>query len=242
MTAALLQAGGQSSRMRHGGGPEHKALVTVHGRTMLQWNLDALLSAGVTAIFLAVNKGETGLLRYIRELAIPYVRRNGATVVELVEDEPLGTIGSARRCACEDALLVVNVDNLSVLPLDMLAAFHASQGAAMTIATHVERFVMPFGELVIEGDDIVRLIEKPHQDYRISSGTYVLSPAAVALISPGENLGAPQLFDRVRDARLPVRAFRHDHPWIDVNDRGDVLRAEALVSAHRAAFERMLVE
>ena len=64
MTAALLQAGGQSSRMRHGGGPEHKALVTVHGRTMLQWNLDALLSAGVTAIFLAVNKGETGLLRY----------------------------------------------------------------------------------------------------------------------------------------------------------------------------------
>ena len=123
MTAALLQAGGQSSRMRHGGGPEHKALVTVHGRTMLQWNLDALLSAGVTAIFLAVNKGETGLLRYIRELAIPYVRRNGATVVELVEDEPLGTIGSARRCACEDALLVVNVDNLSVLPLDMLAAY-----------------------------------------------------------------------------------------------------------------------
>jgi NDP-sugar pyrophosphorylase family protein len=72
--------------------------------------------------------------------------------------------------------------------------------------------------------------EKPAIPIAISSGTYVLDQNAVALIPPGARFDVTDLFLAVRTAGLPVAAFEHQSPWIDVNDEPALRRAEEMLS------------
>ncbi|HKE38177.1 MAG TPA: hypothetical protein VKB39_12120, partial [Candidatus Baltobacteraceae bacterium] len=108
---------------------------------------------------------------------------------------------------------------------------HRRAEAAMTIAAHREPLPFDFGELTIAGDRVVEYREKPVRHPLASSGTYVLSHAAVECIERNESLGAPALFERVNRRGLRVAAYEHDGLWIDVNDRVSVERAEILLAS-----------
>ena len=231
MKAALVQAGGRSSRMRGDGSPDHKALARVRGRTLLEWNVQALVDAGFLDIAIAVSAAESALLSATKTIAAPLVQAAGGSLRLIVEEQPLGTIGAARECSFADALLVVNIDNLTSLDLADFLDHHLREEAAMTVATHIEGFQIPYGEALIEEERLIGIIEKPIKRYRISSGTYVLSAEAAALIDAGESIGAPTLFERVLSAGGKAAAYPHDRIWIDINAPEDLRRAEALLSA-----------
>lgn len=238
MMAALLQAGGRGTRMRAGGEATHKGLVPVLGMTMLERNIRVLLAAGFRHIAAAVHHEETELIDAMERIARPLVDAHGDSLKILLETKPLGTIGAARLCAeLGTSLTVVNVDNLTTLDLAHFTRFHRQQQAAMTIAVHWEPFQMPFGEVVLEGDRVVELREKPIKRYHTSSGTYVLSPQACRLIPAQVQFGAPDLYHLLKGRGLLTAAYTHEAAWIDVNDPVSVIRAEALITEHAAAFE-----
>ena len=106
----------------------------------------------------------------------------------------------------------------------------------MTIAAHWEPFTIPYGEVVVQGDAVTAYLEKPARPVRISSGTYVLSPDACRLITPGRAVDVPELFDlltrqagRIKRAQQQG-AYQHEeghHPW-----RAHVVAAEQPSHAH----------
>jgi mutator protein MutT len=67
---------------------------------------------------------------------------------------------------------------------------------------------------------------------------YVLGAAAIEALAPGEPAGVPGLVERLLACGAEVRAYPHAAPWIDVNDRSALERAEELVAAHEDLFER----
>lgn len=237
MTDALVMAGGRSERMRACGDAAHKALVEVAGISLAQWNVQMLIAHGFFDIAITVNAAETELRRYISERLRRFAGSHGAKIELFVEAKPLGTIGAAREIAGRtDALLVVNVDNLTSLNLRRLVEHHRATGAAMTIACHTEEFRLPFGEVLQRGGFIERYAEKPTHRFCISSGTYVLGRPGIDSIHPAESIGAPDLCERLRSCGKKVAAYRHHDPWIDVNDRDAIVRAEAVVARHRDRF------
>jgi mannose-1-phosphate guanylyltransferase/phosphomannomutase len=224
---ALIMAGGRSERMRATAGPLHKALVPVCGVTLIERNLRLLLDEGFQDIVVAISRAEPMigdfLERHCQALVAPY----GTRPQILWEDTPLGTIGAAREAiGTSDALLVVNVDNLTALVLRRLIDFHRQQHAALTIASHQEPFHIPFGELVLNDEKVEQYLEKPVKPIWISSGTYVVSPEACSLISANKRTDVPELVSALLAAKKRVAAFRHHSAWIDINDASAVQQAE----------------
>jgi len=237
MTKALIMAGGRSERMRVSG-ECHKALVHVLGISLIERNLRMLLESGFSDISVSVRADEAAILAFLDDAGRSLAHSYGGTIATIVEHEPLGTIGAARLAARDvETLLVVNVDNLTTLSLQRFVTHHCDSGAALTIASHVERTTLSFGELRIVDGDVDAYLEKPELRLQVSSGTYVLSRRAIAFIPETGATSIPQLFERLRTNGERIAAYEHDAPWIDVNDRAAVLRAEALVAAHREQFE-----
>jgi NDP-mannose synthase len=239
MTAAMIMAGGRSSRMRATNDSRHKALVPVLGVSMLERNLCALLESGFRDITIAFAADEPAIDAFVANRGKALADACGATVVPFREMSPLGTIGAVRMYAGRaDSVLVVNVDNLTTLDLRALADAHAASSAAMTVATHDEPFAIPFGAVTVEDGEVVEYREKPTYPVRISSGTYVLGPRAIAAIRPDVPSGVPELVSTLIGNGESVAAFEHYAVWIDVNDAAGVARAETLIKDHAAEFDR----
>jgi dTDP-glucose pyrophosphorylase len=238
MNAALIMAGGRSERMRATLGRQHKALVRVLGVCMLERNICKLLSFGFREIVVAISSKEPEVEDYIQNRGRALVAARGASLDTLKEKEPLGTIGIAREINDRsEALLIVNVDNLTALNLKHLVGHHKERGTAFTIATHLEPFRIPFGEVKVESGYITAYLEKPTRDIRISSGTYVIGPKACDLIKKGRPTSVPELVNKLLEKGEAVAAFEHDSAWIDVNDAAAVEKAERLISDHVEEFE-----
>ncbi|HKE36643.1 MAG TPA: NTP transferase domain-containing protein, partial [Candidatus Baltobacteraceae bacterium] len=126
----LIMAGGRSQRMRRSAGAAHKALVSVLGVPMIERNLRYVLESGFRNVVVAINALETELAAYLERVAADLARSLGGRCETLIEDRPLGTIGAAREVQFKDALLVVNVDNLTALSLTALLDHHRRAEAA----------------------------------------------------------------------------------------------------------------
>jgi len=232
-TRALIMAGGRSERMRATAGPLHKALVPVAGVPLLERNLRALLCEGFHDIVVAVSKGEPEISDYVDRFKVRNAEESGAIVQVLYETVPLGTIGAAREAiGSAEALLVVNVDNLTRLSLRAFVEFHYQQRASLTIATHAEPFQIPFGELDLVDHRVHQYVEKPVKSIWISSGTYVVGRDASDFLLPGCRTDIPDFVATLLRENKLVAAFRHAAAWIDVNHAGALKKAEEMVELH----------
>lgn len=235
--SVLIMAGGQSRRMRQAVDQTHKALMPILGLPMIERNLCWLLALGFSDLYVAVAAIETALISHILQRCQPLAAAFGAHLAILIEPSPLGTLGACRLCSGVGDLLVVNVDNLTSIDLLAMLELHRRRSAAMTIATHVETFCMPFGQLVLEHDSVLQLREKPESAYQISSGTYVLAPRAREAIAANCRTGPLELFGDLRRNGQATLAYRHAALWIDVNDADTLARARSLVASHHAELD-----
>ena len=212
-------AGGRSERMRATSGL-HKALVEVDGKPLIEWNLQALIDEQFNDIVVAVGLHNPEIEKYL----------DGRPAIRIFREvTPLGTIGAARAVADGvDAVLVINVDNLTTLPLRRFVNHHRDSSAALTIATHTEPFQIPFGQLIIRKGEVEEYREKPYFPVQVSSGTYVLSATATALIEPERRFDITHLFAALKAQGAKICAFEHQSPWVDVNDEPARRRAEAV--------------
>lgn len=238
MIDALMMAGGRGERMRATHGPTPKPLVRVMGLELIERNLAMLVRAGYRSIAVSVSTGIPELGAWVCGRGEAVARAAGARVSVLEETHGLGTIGAASRLVGSDAVVVVNADNLITLDLGALTHHHRAVGASFTVATHVQPFRIPFGEVVTAGGVLTAYREKPEIPVRVSSGTYVLSAEAIAALEPDVRCDVPTLVERLLARGLTVGAFAHESPWIDVNDAAAVARAESLVAEHPGRFER----
>lgn len=231
---ALIMAGGQGTRMARSHPSLPKPLVTLCGIPLIDITIHQLLRAGIRDIRLALRHGAQRIIAHLENGA----RFERAELTFLVEEEPLGTIGAlAGLPAASRPVLVTNGDLLSGIDVKAMLRFHRRHGGALTIATHLEHHRLKLGEVVTGPDHrIVEYREKPVKEYRISSGTYFVEPAVLALMARKEWLAFPTLVRRALEAGLPVVDYFHAEPWLDINDQDDLVQAAEMLRQDPAAF------
>jgi dTDP-glucose pyrophosphorylase len=238
MSTALIMAGGRSLRMRSTASQMHKALVPVLGVPMIERNLCMLLSQGFRDIIVAVNSKEWEIVDYVRQRGADLAHLCGASLRCYKEETPLGTIGAAGVLVCHsEPLLVVNVDNLTTLNLTEFVQRHTETHAAFSIATHLEHWRIPFGEVVVNNGFVTEYREKPTIEIRLSSGTYVLSADARRLLPNDRRTDVPDFFALLSHRHQRIVSYEHNAAWIDVNDAASVEKAEQLILRDFQSFE-----
>jgi NDP-sugar pyrophosphorylase family protein len=222
---AVILAGGRGRRLRPYTTVLPKPLMPLGDLPIIEVVLRQLASHGFDNVTMAVG--------YLAELLMAYCGDGSKFGVRLgysKEDIPLGTAGPL---ALIDGLrqgetfLVMNGDVLTTLDLGAMLRQHQATGAAATIATHRRANQINYGIIETEGGNgrVTAYIEKPTYEYRVSMGIYMLEPAVLDFVVPGDYLDLPDLVRGLMAAGQLVMAYPFDGYWLDIGRHDDYERA-----------------
>lgn len=230
----LLLAGGTGSRLRPLTYTGAKQLIPVANRPILFYAIDAMVSAGVKEIGVVV--GETR--DEVRE-ALGDGTAFHCHLTYIEQMRPLGlahAVKTASDFLGESPFLMFLGDNLLRGGLKSLVSrFEEGDYAASILLTEVPD-PRQFGVAVVEGDQVVGLIEKPEHppSHWALVGAYCFSPhvhRAIAQLEPSWR-GELEITDAIQtliDWGLEVDAARVEGWWKDTGRPEDVLEANRLI-------------
>jgi len=225
---AVIMAGGRGTRLGELTKDTPKPLMTVAGRSILEWIVLGLVGDGIREIYVSVN--------YLAEQIEEHLgdgSRLGCTVRYLREDpdRPLGTAGSLtllrdERPDLAHAVLVMNGDLMVEFDAGDLLDAHRRTGAAVTVATRTYQHEVPFG--VVESTDgrVTGVSEKPTLSFDINAAVYAVEPRALAWLPTGRASTMPGLVETCLERDEPVTAWPIQSDWIDVGTPKDLARAK----------------
>lgn len=230
----VVLAGGVGSRLRPFTYSGAKQLVPVANTPVLHFPIRQLVEAGITEIALVVGDTEPQI-----RAAMGDGGEFGAAFTYVRQSAPLGIAHAAGLCADfagDDGFLLYLGDNVLVGGITAFVdAFQASGSAASVILKEVED-PRAFGVAVVDGDRLVRVIEKPADPPSNLAviGVYAFQPAVFEVISHQQPSarGELEIADAINgllDRGLPVDTVITDEAWIDTGKMEDMLAANRTV-------------
>ncbi len=230
--SAILMAGGKGERLRPLTLTTPKPLLTIDGKAIIDYNIEAIERAGIRKIRVAVNYMADSIRDH-------FARRQSRAEIECVgEPAPLGTLGAASLMDHEPGgdTLVMNADILTTLSLEDLYIHHRDEGNAITIAAIPYNVAVPYAILTTSPSDSTRvtaLEEKPTYAYYANAGIYMIANDLLASLPEGEHTDATDLIERaIADGRR-VGYYPISGVWIDIGSPTDFAHAQELMRQHR---------
>ena len=230
--AAVVMAGGKGTRL--GGLTRNvpKPLMTVAGRSILEWIVLNLVGDGVREVWVSVNHLAEQIEEHLGDGS-----RLGCSVRYLREspDHPLGTAGSLamlreQRPGLADPVIVMNGDLLVEFDATALLDVHRRSRAALTMGVRSYQHEVPFGVVTSDAHGrVTSIVEKPTVSFEINAAVYAVEPATLDLLPSGKASTMPWLVQRCLDEGRPVTAWTIATDWLDVGTPTDLARAKGQV-------------
>lgn len=220
---AVVLAGGKGTRLAPYTYVLPKPMMPIGEHTILEIILGQMKRAGIEEVTLAVGHLASLIQAYFNsgsrfEMKIDYA----------YEKNPLGTAGPlAFITGLDDTFLVCNGDILTLLDINDLVAFHKTNQAVCTIASHQRTHKINLGviEHVDDSYQVAGYIEKPSLNFLVSMGMYVFEPKVLDYIPKGEYFDFPTLVNALLKAEERVVCCPYDGYWRDLGNHEDYIAA-----------------
>jgi glucose-1-phosphate thymidylyltransferase len=231
----LILSGGAGTRLRPITHTSAKQLVPVANKPVLFYGIEALVDAGIVEIGIIIAP-ETG--EEIRE-AVGDGSSFGATVTYIVQDEPAGlahAVLTAEEFIDGSPFVMYLGDNLLADGLrGLVATFRKERPDALILLTEVDD-PSSYGVAELDGDRVVRLVEKPKDPPSNLAlvGVYLFGPPileAARGLEPswrGE-LEITEAIQALIDDGRSVHSELVTGWWKDTGQLADMLEANRLV-------------
>ena len=214
--------------MRELGDAKPKPLQSVGGMPLVERLLRGAVAAGLRDVSVITGwRGED-----IRSHLLGLADLPGDLVLDFVEERtPRGNAGSLSRLPADDRpTILCFADLLTELDFAELVAVHRSQGADVTLTSHLESHRVRLGELLVEGERVVGYLEKPEKQIRICSGIGLFEAPVLALLPDEGNIGISDLVGLAIEAGFRVVHWDHGAFWMDVNTPEELAIASAALA------------
>jgi len=210
---ALILAGGKGTRMRPFTYEIPKSLIPVRGKPLLEYILELLRKYEIKNVILSI-----GYLSHKIQEHFGDGSKFGMNIHYIEEREEFGTAGPLRLA--EDRLkrpfLMFNGDVISDVNLNELIRFHLRNKGLATIALTKVPDVSHFGVAEMEGDKILRFIEKPSTccEGFINAGIYVLDPKVISYVPKGFSMIERDVFPKLA-SEGKLFGYKFSGQWFD---------------------------
>ena len=213
---AVLMAGGKGERLRPLTEKTPKPLLPVGEKTIIDHNIDRLISYGVKHINVTVN--------YLKEQIEEHF-------MEPREPKYLGTIGSIRfvKKIYNDTILVMNSDLFTNINYEDFFLHFREHDAEMSVAAVPYTISVPYGIFDLDGRNIHGLIEKPTYNYYANAGIYLIKRSALNEIPIDTFFNATDLIEKLIAKGKKVIRFPLNGTWIDIGNPQEYQKANELV-------------
>lgn len=222
---AVLMAGGKGERLRPLTEKVPKPLLHVGDKPIIDYNVDRLISYGISHISVTVN--------YLREQIEAHYRglHAGVQVQCVREPEYLGTIGSIKfvKSFANDTVLVMNSDLFTNIDYEDFFLHFQQNAADMSVAAVPYSVSVPYGIFELEGRNIRGVREKPTYNYYANAGIYLIKRALLDLIPDGTFFNATDFMEMLVGRGHKVIRFPITGYWIDIGKHEDFRKAQELV-------------
>jgi glucose-1-phosphate thymidylyltransferase len=234
MVKALVLAGGTGSRLRPITHTQSKQLIPVANKPILFYGMEALAEAGIEDVGVIVGDTEEEIRQAVGDGG-----RWGVQVTYIPQEAPLGlfhAVMTGRDFLGEDEFVMYLGDNLVLEGItQFVKAYEQNRPDAQIFLVKVpepERF----GVAVLDGDRVVRLVEKPkeHISDLALAGVYIFNAnvfRAASSIQPSWR-GELEITDAIQylvDTGHQVRAELITGWWKDTGKVEDLLEANRIV-------------
>lgn len=222
---AVLMAGGKGERLRPLTDSTPKPLLPVGDKTIIDHNVDRLISYGIQHINVTVN--------YLKEQIEEHYRepRNGVVIQTIREPKFLGTIGSIRYVPRfhHDTVLLMNSDIFTNIDYEDLYLHFKQHDAEMSVAAVPYNVSIPYGILELDGRNIRGLLEKPKYNYYANAGIYMIKRRALDEIPTDTFFNATDLVEKLISEGKKVIRYPLNGTWIDIGNPQEYQKAQDLV-------------
>jgi NDP-sugar pyrophosphorylase family protein len=207
---AVILCGGEGWRLKPDTWIPKPLLQISETRTLLDRQIGWLLEAEFDKIVLASNRSFPESTFFTNPKVEPCIERR-----------KLGTGGAVKRALTlinEERFYVMNVDDIVFLNPNKLYEKN-KVGAAMLLA----RPQLPFGEVTLEGDQILEFYDRPHIDTWVNAGHYVFSKKIVEKYFPSEGDFEKTAMQQLsKDKQL--RGLKYEGDWLTLNTMKDLIK------------------
>ena len=222
---AVLMAGGKGERLRPLTEKTPKPLLPVGAKSIIDHNVDNLISYGIEHINVTVN--------YLKEQIEEHYcePRNGVQIQTIREPNYLGTIGSIRFVPhfYNDSIVVMNSDIFTNIDFEDFFLHFQQQNAEMSVAAVPYNVSIPYGILDLDGRNIQGLLEKPKYNYYANAGIYLIKRRAIDEIPCDTFFNATDLVEKLIRENKKVIRYPLNGTWIDIGNPQEYQKAQDLV-------------
>lgn len=226
---AVVLVGGEGTRLRPLTLTTPKQLLPIAGVRLIERVVRHLAAHGVDRVVLSLGYKPDAF-----RAAFPANECAGVPISYAVEDEPLDTGGAiafaADAAGIDECFIVVNGDVITELDVTALVEFHRRAGASATVSLVPVDDPSRYGVVVTQPDGrVTAFVEKPAAGEApsnlINAGTYVMEPAALAGVAPGERVSVEWTVFPALVARGELYALASDAYWIDTGEPSTYVQA-----------------
>jgi len=212
-----------------------KPLVPVANKELLRYAIETLTDMGASEIGLVVDSLDSP----IRDRLGDGVDSVGVPLTYIAQENPRGLAHAVKLCepfVNDEPFLVYLGDNVFQDPMHTLCQDFQAQGASAALALTRVRNPSAFGIAEIDGDQIIRLVEKPKDppSNLAIAGVYVFSPEifeAIEHIKPSwrNELEITDAIQYLLDQGKLVLPYIVEGWWIDAGKPDSITLANQLV-------------
>jgi len=221
---ALIMAGGRGERLKPLTDNTPKPMLKVGDKPILEHNIDRLIAFGVTDIYVSV--------KYLKEKIMDYFgdgSSKGVNIQYIVEDDPLGTLGSLAYIASSEHsdILVMNSDLLTNIDFKDFYSFYKESKSNMALASIPYKVNIPYAVLETTDSIVSSFSEKPTYTYYSNGGIYLIDFSLKGNIQKGQFYNATDLMDDIiQKDDLSLVHYPLLQYWLDIGKHQDFVKAQ----------------
>jgi UDP-N-acetylglucosamine diphosphorylase / glucose-1-phosphate thymidylyltransferase / UDP-N-acetylgalactosamine diphosphorylase / glucosamine-1-phosphate N-acetyltransferase / galactosamine-1-phosphate N-acetyltransferase len=216
MKQAVILAAGEGQRLRPFTVTKPKTMISIAGKPVLQYVVEALARNGVRKIVIVVGYRKEQVYNYLGS-----GEKFGVSISYITQERQLGTahaLAQARNVV-EDEFLVLPGDNL--IEANTISRFVKLRPQAILVKK-VENTAR-YGAVTAEGDKVLGIREQPeaHAADIINTGIYAFDRTVFDFMD--SELGLPDVVNKMISQGCAVSAQETDGTWLDAVYPWDIL-------------------